>query len=109
MFRGAYERIGIDSVVNELLDGIHDSKYISVFKQLTGIDILPDNEYRGTDTTYSCFVDDFNAIFKSDSIVCRSRQINSFIPICPMEQVSSMVRCPDNHFFPILCFKHSIC
>ena len=52
MFRGVYERIGIDPVVNEFLDCFHDSKYISVFKQLTGIDILPDNKHRRADTSY---------------------------------------------------------
>ena len=109
MFRGVYERIGIDPVVNEFPDCIHDSKYISVFKQLTGIDILPDNKHRWADTSYSCFMGDFYAIFKGDSIICRLRQINSFIPVCPMEQVSTMVRSPDNHLLSILCIKHSIC
>ena len=108
MFWSVDKGVRIDSFSDEFQNGIHDGLYVSVFKQRTGIDILPHNKYRRTDTEYSGFVRYFYAIFKGDRIVCRLRQVYPFIPVGPMEKVSAMISNPDNHLPPILRFKHSI-
>ncbi len=69
MFGGVDEWVCIDPVVDELHNRLRYGLHISVFKQRTGIDILPDNKYRWTDPSYFRFMGDIYVILNSDCIV----------------------------------------